>query len=137
MMSQWGVSVAGFIRPRTAAVHSVTNQVWRLPLEDFGQAVAADGDALAVDRPWLGVTLTTTAGGAGRRRNGHRRRRRHGPGQGDCRLRDHRVHAEDLRTRFASPGDPGAPHHSTGHGCRFNAPPALVSGANCRRGPLG
>ena len=37
MMSQWGVSVAGFIRPRTAAVHSVTNQVRGLPSEDFGR----------------------------------------------------------------------------------------------------
>ncbi len=36
-MSQWGVSVEGSTLPRTAAVHSVRNQVWGLVPADFGR----------------------------------------------------------------------------------------------------
>src|ERR1700722_7446439 len=59
VMSQWGVSVAGFIRPRTAAVHSVTNQVRGLPLGDFGRPWPLTVTVWPGASPWLGVTLTT------------------------------------------------------------------------------
>src|SRR3984957_6589679 len=62
VMSQWGVSVAGFIRPRTAPVHSVTNQVRGLPPEDFGRPWPLTATVCPVRRPWLGVTLTTIPG---------------------------------------------------------------------------
>src|SRR3984957_13935387 len=58
-MSQCGVSVAGFIRPRTAAVHSVTNQVRGLPLGDFGRPWPLTVTVWTGASPWLGVTLTT------------------------------------------------------------------------------
>src|SRR5580704_3773817 len=57
-MSQWGVSVLGSTRPRTTAVHSVTNQVWGLPPEDFGRPWPLTVTIWPVLRPWLGVTLT-------------------------------------------------------------------------------
>ena len=112
MMSQWGVSVAGFIRPRTAAVHSVTNQVWVLPPEDFGSPRPLTVTVWPGLRPWLGVTLTTRPGVPACRR----RRRQGGAddhGQGDSRQGDYGygygppVHAEDLRTRVHSRGAPG------------------------------
>src|SRR5580704_4814772 len=58
-MSQCGVSVAGFIRPRTAAVHSVTNQVRGLPLGDFGRPWPLTVTVWPGMSPWSGVTLTT------------------------------------------------------------------------------
>ena len=61
-MSQWGVSVAGFIRPWTAVVHSVTNQVRVLSPEDFGRPWPLTTTVCPGLRPWLGVTLTTTPG---------------------------------------------------------------------------
>ena len=61
-MSQWGVSVEGFIRPWTAAVHSVTNQVRGLPPEDFGRPWPLTATVWPGLRPWLGVTLTTRPG---------------------------------------------------------------------------
>ena len=109
-MSQWGVSVAGFIRPWTAVVHSVTNQVRVLPPEDFGRPWPLTTTVWPGLRPWLGVTLTTTPGVPACAGNA----RQHGgagdPGQGDD---DYGygygppVHAEDLRTRVHSRGAPG------------------------------
>src|ERR1700735_5528786 len=58
-MSQCGVSVVGFIRPRTAAVHSVTNQVRGLPVGDFGTPWPLTVTVWPGRSPWSGVTLTT------------------------------------------------------------------------------
>ena len=46
-MSQCGVSVVGFIRPRTAAVHSVDEPGPGAALGGLREAVAADGHRLA------------------------------------------------------------------------------------------
>src|ERR1700734_2375361 len=68
-MLQCGVSVAGFMRPLTEAVHSVTNQVRGLPLGDFGRPWPLTVTIWPALRPRGGVTVTTRLGapaGAGR-----------------------------------------------------------------------
>ena len=115
--SQWGVSVEGFSRPVTAAVHSTANQVRGFPPAVRARPRAVMTTFWPFTRPWFGETLTETpdapAGGAGQGRGTDQAAQRH------C-GRQPPVHAEDLRTRFFR-GTPDAASFHRG-GVVFNAP---------------
>src|SRR5271163_116605 len=109
-MSQCGVSVAGFIRPRTAAVHSVTNHVRGLPLGDFGRPWPLTVTVWPGSRPWSGLTLTTrpaAPAGAGRAKTA--------APTAPARATPARDHPRMPRTSEPGrlPGHPGATHLST------------------------
>ena len=122
------------MRPWTAAVHSVANQVRPLPPVGVGQAAAADRDGLAVDQAVVRGDLDRQARGAGGRRPGEKDAGDDGAGDdglattasadacADHRYADHRDMPRTSEPALASPGDPGGLHHRIGQGPFQRAP---------------
>ena len=128
--SQWGVSVEGFSRPVTAAVHSDGEPGQGLPAGRASQAPGRDGDGLAVDEAVVGGDLDGDARRARRQRGGQGRgtdqaaqRALRPPTSGTCRGPPNTVPS----------GGPRTPHHSTAEGAIQRAP-SLVKRRNLAAG---